>query len=369
MTVDPRFERSVHRGLRAYPPRWRRERADEVTALLADLADPGATRVDARTAVGLLRAGWATRLRTRPPLRYALAYRLLDRRVPARYRGWVRDDLEGEGSPVRVLVTVAVVAFLVSVVIPLVTGGRPHVPSAGSFGVMLGMLVGILARGPQITRKRAGKHLVPDVGEEVTSETLLFGWVLRDRLPARGTTGPLTLAVVITAGAALTACLLAPTALAAGSCGAACVETVSAGRAGMPAPLTAALAVALAAGVLGALRARALLDRLVPVRPAQHARRLVAPTPRHRMIVATATACLVGIAWLEGSGRTDLFFTVGIAVAALVALPGMVVASRTARTGPDDLALVDVLTIASTGRVPRVDTYQESLVPALLATD
>lgn len=42
---------------------------------------------------------------------------------------------------------------------------------------------------------------------------------------------------------------------------------------------------------------------------------------------------------------------------------------RVARTGPDDLAFVDVWSIVSTGGLPRVDTYQEGLVPALLATD
>ena len=57
MTIDPRFERSVRRYLRAYPRRWRLRRADEMVALLADLADPGATRVDVRTAAGLVRRG------------------------------------------------------------------------------------------------------------------------------------------------------------------------------------------------------------------------------------------------------------------------------------------------------------------------
>ena len=95
MTVDPRFERSVHRCLRAYPRRWRAERADEVTAVLADLAAPDATRVDARTAAGLVLAGWRTRARMRPPMHLAVAYRVLDRQLPAQYRGWVRDDIEG----------------------------------------------------------------------------------------------------------------------------------------------------------------------------------------------------------------------------------------------------------------------------------
>ena len=55
---------------------------------------------------------------------------------------------------------------------------------------------------------------------------------------------------------------------------------------------------------------------------------------------------------------------------ALLALPTLLVAWRTARSGPDDLALVDVLTDRrDRGRLPRVDTYREGLVPALVATD
>lgn len=369
MTVDPRFERSVHRWLRAYPRRWRRERADEVTALLADLARPGATRLGIGSALGLVRAGWATRSRNRPPLRHALPYLLVDRRVPARYRAWVRDDIEGEGSPLRVLLSAAAVLATVLVVIPLASGGRPHGPSGGTMAALLGMSIGILARGPRVIRQRARKHLVPEVGEEVTAETLLFGWVLRDRLMARRTTGVLTLGLAVATVAVVTACLVAPTTLGAESCGTGCVGTVTADRDGAPVGLAAVLVVALVAGLLAALVARTRLRRLVPLRHPQHSRRLVAPTPRHRMIVLVATAHAVGIAWLEGSGRADLFFTVGVALAALVALPGMLVAWRAAETGPDDLALVDVLTIAAKGGIPPADTYQEGLVPAQLATD
>ncbi|NUU16375.1 hypothetical protein HP550_03825 [Cellulomonas humilata] len=369
MTVDPRFERSVHRWLRAYPRRWRRERAAEVTALLADLAGPDATRLSAGTVVGLVRAGWATRLRTRPPLRHVLAYRLIDRRVPAPYRGWVSDDIEGEGSPLRVLLNVAVVVAVVSVLLPLAIGDRPHTLSGGSLSAVFAMSLGFLLRGSRVRRARGRKHLVPEAGEELTSETLLFGWVLRDRLTARGTTGLLIVGLATAALAALAACLAAPTALGAASCGHSCVATVSAGRDGVPVPLTVALVSAVALGGLAGLHARATLRRLVPLRPVQHSRRLVAPTPRHRAIVLVLTAGAVGIAWIEGTGRVDLFFSVAVAVAVLLALPALVVAWRVARTGPDDLAFVDVWSIVSTGRLPRVDAVEEGLVPALLATD
>ena len=42
----------------------------------------------------------------------------------------------------------------------------------------------------------------------------------------------------------------------------------------------------------------------------------------------------------------------------------MLLAWRVSITGPDDLALVDVVTIAATGRLPAVDLSREGLVPA-----
>ena len=369
MTVDPRFERSVRRWLRAYPRRWRLRRADELVALLADLAAPGATRVDARTAAGLVRAGWATRARTRPPLRHALAYRLFDRRVPARYRGWVRDDLEGACAPLRVLVSVALVYVVMAVLLPLVTGDRPHRPSGTTVAAMLGMSIGLLSRGSWQLRKAARKHLVAETGEEVTADTLLFGMVMRDRLTARWTTGMLAVAVGTVGLAAVVACLVAPTGLGVEGCGTGCFGTVTTPRTGAPSALLAALCAALAVGVLGSVLVVRRLRRLVPARHAQHARRLVPPTTRHAMLLGTISLNVGVIAWLEGTGRADLFFSVVVAAVVLLTLPGLLVAWRTARSGPDDLALVDVLSITATGGLARVDTYQEGLVPALVSTD
>ena len=93
-----RLARSAAFWLRAYPPAWRAQRADEVTAVLVDLAPDGARRLDARTALDLLRGGLATRWRQTPPLHVYLAYRMFDVRVPAQYRDWVRQDITGPGS-------------------------------------------------------------------------------------------------------------------------------------------------------------------------------------------------------------------------------------------------------------------------------
>ncbi|MFS0699641.1 hypothetical protein AB6N24_06660 [Cellulomonas sp. 179-A 4D5 NHS] len=103
MRPDARFARSAALWLRAYPRRWRQARGAEVAAVLADLAPPGARRLDVGTALGLLVAGWATRARQHPPLGAWLRYRLLRERLPRRYRPWVRDDVEGRWFPLRFL--------------------------------------------------------------------------------------------------------------------------------------------------------------------------------------------------------------------------------------------------------------------------
>ena len=177
------------------------------------------------------------------------------------------------------LVSVAPWCVVVSVLLPLATGDRPHAPSAGTVAVVLGMSIGLLSRGPWQQRKQARKHLVAEPGEEVTADTFLFGMVMRDRLTARGTAGMLAVAVGIVGLAAVAACLVAPTRLGVEACGAGCVETVTGPRGRCVARLLSrSLGAALLAGVLGSVLAARRLRRLVPARPAQHARRLVPPT-------------------------------------------------------------------------------------------
>jgi hypothetical protein len=98
---DRAFARSARFWLRAFPRRWRAVHLDEALAVLAELALPGARRVGAREAVAMVRSGWATRWRGHPGPMTWLAYRLLDLRVPSRYRGWAHDDITGVLYPVR----------------------------------------------------------------------------------------------------------------------------------------------------------------------------------------------------------------------------------------------------------------------------
>lgn len=110
MSTGPAFERSVALWLRAYPRRWRRARGPELTAVLADLAGPDARRLDARTALGLVVAGLATRWREHPPPRAYLAYRLAGRHPGPEWDGWLRDDVDGRLHPARLALTEGLVA-------------------------------------------------------------------------------------------------------------------------------------------------------------------------------------------------------------------------------------------------------------------
>jgi hypothetical protein len=84
--ADERIERRVQLWMRAYPRRWRQERAEELSGLVVDLAGPDARRLGVNAGLDLVRGGWATRWREHPPLHTWLLYRLFDRRIPAAYR-------------------------------------------------------------------------------------------------------------------------------------------------------------------------------------------------------------------------------------------------------------------------------------------
>ena len=86
----------------AFPPRWRREHGDELFELSAELQADGA-RHRLAEAADLVRGGWAVRLRGRPPVRRWLSYRMMERPLPPRWHGWMRDDLEGRLLGFRIL--------------------------------------------------------------------------------------------------------------------------------------------------------------------------------------------------------------------------------------------------------------------------
>lgn len=96
------LERSARRWMRAYPRRWRVTFGDDFVGVLSDVADPNVRRVPLREAAEIVRAGWALRLRERPPFWRWLGYRLLAIKLPEQYRFWVIDDLLGALFGLRV---------------------------------------------------------------------------------------------------------------------------------------------------------------------------------------------------------------------------------------------------------------------------
>jgi hypothetical protein len=148
--VDPRFDRSVAFWLRAYPRRWRVQRAGEMTAVLADIAGPRARRLDAAAAWGLLRGGWATRWREHPPLDGWLEYRLLARPLPPQHWCWTRDDIEAFWYPLR-LQCVLVVSMVMS---QYFGAQNPSLPARAAF-----VCVGIITGGIVVAGWRRVRHL------------------------------------------------------------------------------------------------------------------------------------------------------------------------------------------------------------------
>ncbi|GII04770.1 DUF5313 family protein [Planobispora takensis] len=155
----------------AYPPRFVQARGEEFLSTLLDLADPGQTRPDLRTVLDVVRAGVLWRLQERPPLWRWLCYRLSGKRLPLRYRWWVRDDVLGRFFPVRLLGTWLSLTYL-----PLTLAdvfrlmGEP-----GSWGIkiggVLGMSLTVLTSRRQIRRDLLAKHRFTPDGTSITLQS------------------------------------------------------------------------------------------------------------------------------------------------------------------------------------------------------
>lgn len=338
----PAFERSARFWLRAFPRRWRVARGEEVLGVLRDLAAPDATRLDARSAANLVRHGWATRWRGRPPWHRWLGYRTLDLSLPRQCRGWAADDIDGALFPMR---PVALLALLY-----LIIGGAIRAGDGGSDGdaSVWFLLVVVLLGSQTLNRNRARrlareKHLVAEPGEPLLPGTYVAMGAPAQRLPARWAASRLLLWTTTTAALAATAVSLAPTRIAsrpAGSPGSFefVVAPLGAGRWVVAATLAIALAVGL---VLGRQAGRRLpaLDGLGP-QPDREGR---APGLWHEVGVAAGVLVTAAIAVAEAGGWIALSLMPGLGVIALLMVPRTVVmrraGSRRRWLGPDGSTL------------------------------
>jgi hypothetical protein len=95
------YERRCLTLLRAYPPRYRAGRGDELLGTLLDVATPGRETPSVRESWDVVRGGLLTRWRARPPVGRWLLYRGFGARLPYAYRWWARDDILGRWYAVR----------------------------------------------------------------------------------------------------------------------------------------------------------------------------------------------------------------------------------------------------------------------------
>lgn len=367
--------------LAAYPPRWRALRAREVADFLAEAgaAEPApgrraaagrsevggasapagpsdaaaALRVPVREAAGLVRGGIATRLRTGPPLRTRAAYRMLDTRIPARYRGWVHDE--------RTTVLGAVGEWMWSAFAFVVVAAAFRLPSFAV--VALVMLLVVLVRRALLDDRHRAKHLVPLPDEPPTAWDLAWVSGPRRRWAARAALGWIVVGLAVATAAAVTVVLAAPGHLVVRGCGRACVEMTDLGEGG-PGPLAAgflggAALLGAAAAAIGAKRLRGHATVL----PEQPHRVVVPSGVVTALLVVLALTPLLVLLGMELSGAPALAYLV--AVPGLVVLPVLTVALVVLRahgSRSDALALVDVVA-ALRGRTPEVDTPRTCAVP------
>jgi len=351
--MSPRLVRSARFWLRAYPRRWRAARGEEVLGLLADLAGPGDGRVDARTAVNLVRSGWATRWREHPPLGPWLLYRMFDRRVPREYRGWAHDDIDGFWRPLRTYLTG--VSFLP--IIMMIPGLRD---SAGFVLVVLAVSsVGELLFWPNHQRRLARlKHLALRPGEPLVAGAFVNREVPRQRVDARSGSLWTVCFLTVVAVAGAVAAVVGTKAVYAipDPVSRANWEIVVAPIGGYRVLAVGVLVVAVLFGLVGALVGDGNLRRFVPRHlPQQPHRRLRPVSTQGKVGLAAWSALVIGLAWLEASGRLVVGAAVVLGAVTLVLLPGAVVAARRTRGVAPAFAGHDLWRVMAGGRPPLVD--------------
>lgn len=374
-----RFERSARFWLRAFPRRWRAVHAAEATAVLAELAGPGTSRVPAKEAFSLVREGWATRWRGRPGLATWFLYRLVDVPIPPHLRAWAYDDITGALYPARAQssATLVLLVFVVLGVFDLAPW-----PLAGLLAWWL--LAAYVAVGHR--RWRAiQRHVAPRPGDRLERGTLVVADGVRLRVDARA-----GLAAAAVVAATLTAA--AWVAVAVGPLGWWWTWIPAGWTQGLGPVVDRRPALGAAAAGLALAGVAWILARRRVARVADEARdqpwREVVPIGAGRMVVLVAwTGVGVGVSAAEVAGALVLGWSVVVAAvgpavvagslvarrALYAALPGAVGGHLTLPAGGDGAAalaaagarapaLVDVWRVV-TGRHVRVDGPVPVVVP------
>ena len=360
--AEAQIVESIEFWMRAYPRRWRDARGQELVGVVVDLAGPGARRLDPRSAFDLVRGGWATRWRERPLPHIWLLYRTYGRRIPAAYRSWALDDIDGFWYPMRRFL--GVTWFMPPMI--LITrppGGFGAIP-VPVFVMFAFMVVSSMIIRPEGIRSEARlKHVAPRFGE-LPVEGALVAWdVPRQRVMARSGLTWATLFLGIAGAASVVAALFAPKVLLTNFKANSPEMGPGFGWDNVVDPMgghrvvaVAILMVALGVGALGAVAVRRRVVRLLGERLDQPYRVLRPVTASGKAGILFWALGIVAIVWLEVSGRIVLGLSVVLGTVALLLLPGALVGLVVIRRADaHDLAGPDVWWIATRGGVPRVD--------------
>lgn len=368
--THPALARNITFWLRAYPLRWRAVRGAELSGLVLDLAAPGVRRLGWRAALDLLRGGWATRWREHPPLGGWLLYRVFDRRIPAPYRAWALDDINGFFFAPRQLLFSWILIFNTFLVTRRIESDGTPWWWIGF--VCLAMLASLILWPEQGRQRARRKHVAPQPGERLVKGALVEQDVPRPRATARSAL-PWTVGLLsVAAATSALSVALAPKAVSVFPDPKVSVNgDVENTLAFLVVPLgggwlvaAAVLAVALGLGLVSAVLVRRRLDRLGTSCPAQPHRLLASMSLTGTLNVAFWAAAVVAVGGLEISGRLALGLTVALGAAAFVALPAALVALAVCRrAAASDLSVSDVWRIATLARLPDVDPPASALLP------
>lgn len=295
---------------------------------MLDLAAPGASRPDPRTALDLVRSGWLMRWRSRPPVWRWLLYRGFDRRLPQRYHGWVADDIDGLLFPLRQGIgglAIAVFVWVVSV---------PGLPREMLWGVPVYVALSVLLRR-RTWKQAVDRHLVPSL--DIEPSPWISAWQVgsrpRRRLLAGRWVTATGLGLLGSAAATLPVAAWAPTSF-----------TV----AGLPITqpdleedvVLRSTAVALLIGLAAAAVVGRASGRLAARPPQPHRTLVDGHVGLALACTLTPGACLAGLGMILAASAAWL-----VALVAAVAAPGLVVAGlvsgrRAGKGAP--VAVVDV---------------------------
>ena len=242
-----------------------------------------------------------------------------------------------------------------------------------SFVMVALMVVSSMFITPEWHRSQARlKHVAPRFGE-VPVEGALVAWgVPRQRVTARSGLTWTVLVVGSIGAASVVAALLAPKVLLTnfklnspdmGGQGFGW-DSVVAPMGGHRVVAVAILLMALGVGALGAVAVRRRLGRLLGQRLDRPYRVLRPVTTSGKAGVLFSAMVMVGLTWLEVSGQIVIGLSVVLGTVALLLLPGALVALLVTRgVDADDLAGREVWSIATRGRVPRIDQPARGLRP------